>query len=437
LTLGATELRAQATARGAELTALAQRVCLRTGPPRRLLLWAERWRATALAVPPVRSPEDRALRADLARYRAAAGRWEQARVSGSVSPALHRAWQRAEHQVRARTRRLPGSVRGGGPDALDTDALFAALGDGVLVELIDIDGYLHALVGRAGRVRRYPVGPVADAATETGYAHAALRRIARTGDGDGLDPVAQRLADVLLGPAQRVLDGRPVVVVPPGHLHGVPWGLLPSLRDNAFSVAPSARAWLRARTAPEPAGRAVVLVRGPGLHSGGAEIPAIAGLYERPTVLEHGAAKAGPVLAALDGSWLAHIAAHGTFRADSPLFSALRLADGPLTGYDLETLDTAPYRLILPSCDSARLAPVGADELLGLAAALLPSGTAGIVAPVVAVHDEATVALMRAFHTALRGGATMAAALAGCRTAAAGDPLATATACSFLAIGAA
>src|SRR6266540_2959680 len=48
-TLGASELRAQATAHGAELAALAQRQALRAGRPRRLLVWRERWRATALA----------------------------------------------------------------------------------------------------------------------------------------------------------------------------------------------------------------------------------------------------------------------------------------------------------------------------------------------------------------------------------------------------
>ena len=51
LTLGASELRAQATAHGAELAVLAQRQAARARRPRLLLTWSERWRATALAVP--------------------------------------------------------------------------------------------------------------------------------------------------------------------------------------------------------------------------------------------------------------------------------------------------------------------------------------------------------------------------------------------------
>jgi tetratricopeptide (TPR) repeat protein len=58
LSLGAAELRAQATAHGAELAALAQRAALQSGRPRLLLAWSERWRATAHAVPSARPADD-------------------------------------------------------------------------------------------------------------------------------------------------------------------------------------------------------------------------------------------------------------------------------------------------------------------------------------------------------------------------------------------
>ena len=77
-----------------------------------------------------------------------------------------------------------------------------------------------------------------------------------------------------------------------------------------------------------------------------------------------------------------------------------------------------------------------ADELLGLSAALLPLGTAGVVASIVPVNDEAVVELMLAFHRGLRGGASMAGALRDARHAMPADPLRQATAWSFVAIGA-
>src|SRR5262249_61958004 len=134
--------------------------------------------------------------------------------------------------------------------------------------------------------------------------------------------------------------------------------------------------------------RHIALARGSGLASDGAEIPLVAQLYDDVTVLADGAATAEKVLYALDGAWLAHIAAHGIFRADSPLFSSLHMHDGPLTVYDFEQLQRAPYRLVLSSCDSGVLAPAGADELLGLASSLLPLGAAGIVAALRPLHDQ-------------------------------------------------
>jgi len=83
------------------------------------------------------------------------------------------------------------------------------------------------------------------------------------------------------------------------------------------------------------------------------------------------------------------------------------------------------------------LAPAGADELLGLAHCLAPLGTAGLVASVVPVNDQATAALMTALHKHLRGGASLAQALRDARDGTGGDPVLAAAARSFLALGAA
>jgi CHAT domain-containing protein len=194
--------------------------------------------------------------------------------------------------------------------------------------------------------------------------------------------------------------------------------------------------WLRARQLAPPAHRGVLVVGGPHLRAQAVEVSSVAATYAQATVLTGDDATTARVLDAMDGRWLVHVAAHGTFRADSPLFSALHLIDGPLTVYDFERLRRGPYRLVLPSCDSARLASVGADELLGLAAALLPIGTAGIVAAVVPVNDDAATEFMLAFHKGLLHGRSMAAALRDARLAAGDAALSLATAASFVAIGA-
>jgi CHAT domain-containing protein len=160
-------------------------------------------------------------------------------------------------------------------------------------------------------------------------------------------------------------------------------------------------------------------------------------LYEDVTVLTGAEATAEKVLYALDGAWLAHVAAHGVFRADSPLFSSLRMHDGPLTVYDFEQLRQAPYRLILSSCDSGVQAPVGADELLGLVSSLLPLGTAGIIAAPLPLNDRTVVPVMVSLHRHLRAGLTLAESMRNVRRDLSGDPLLQATAVSLVALGAA
>ena len=171
--------------------------------------------------------------------------------------------------------------------------------------------------------------------------------------------------------------------------------------------------------------------------TGGAEVPLAAALYPGATVLSGpDATTAGRVLAALDGAWLAHLAAHGTFRADSPMFSALHLHDGPLTVYDFEQLGRAPHWMVLPACDSGVLAPAGADELLGLVSSLLPLGTAGVVAGVVPVNDQAVIPLMAALHQQLAAGRSLAESLLSVRTGTFDDLVQRAAAMSLLTLGA-
>ncbi|GAA4809270.1 hypothetical protein GCM10023220_44990 [Streptomyces ziwulingensis] len=459
MTLGASELRARATAQGAELAALAQRASLASGGPRRLLVWSERWRATVLATPPARPPADPVLLSDLTAFREIAARADQARMEGRPVAALDREQRRLEREIRSRTLHMRGEAPGGG-EGFDVGRLLAALGEDVhLVELAVLDGRVQVLLCGQGRVRRFEAGLLAEAEREAEHVQAGLRRLAHPGAQARLPVVeaaGRRLEELLLGPAAAHLGSGPVVVVPPGRLHRVPWALLPALRDRVLSVSPSATSWLRARGTAPPPGGGHVLVRGPGLASGGAEVPLLAEGYGRdlpdayprtgvpdaqrfrpPTVLEGDGARVPEVLRKLDGAASAHIAAHGTFRADSPLFSSLRMADGPLIVHDFERLARSPYRIILSCCDTARFASVGADELLGLVTALLPLGTAGVVACSAPVNDAAVVPLMLALHKGLDAGLSLAEALRDARAALPGDAVHQATGWAFSAFGAA
>ena len=450
-TLGASELRAQATAHGAELAALGQRHAARMHRPRLLLAWSERWRATALAVPPVRPLADAELNADLAALREVMKRLDKTRGQDHPASSARGERFRLEHErkqlegaVRGRVLRAHGATSRPSRMVARVPELLDELGRGQLAEIIDVDGTLHVLVCGAGRVRQFTAGRAADAARAAAFSRFALRRLARSRPGDDLasaqailTAAGPKLQAALLGPAARHLGHQPLVIVPPGKLQAIPWGLLPALHECVLTVAPSAAAWMRARQVRPPGRRRVILARGPGLVTDGAEVPAVAGFYNDVTMLAGAHATTAKVLHALDGAWLAHIAAHGDFRADSPLFSSLRMHDGPLTVYDFEQLRSAPYRMVLSSCDSAVGAPAGADELLGLVSSLLPLGTAGIIAALVPLNDHAAVPVMVGLHRQLRAGRTLAESLSHTRLALSGDPVLQATAESLVMLGAA
>jgi hypothetical protein len=344
--------------------------------------------------------------------------------------------------VRASALRARGGA-GPGRATVRVVDLLDRLGSTQLIQIIEIDGIMYVLLCAEGKVRQFTAGHTRDVARGADFARFALRRLARSEPTDDmgsalaiLKATGPKLQEALLGPAVRYLGTGPIVIVPPGKLHSIPWALLPALWDRVVSIAPSATTWMQAHAASPPRRHHVTLAIGPGLVTEGAEVTAVAQLYDDVTVLAEDDATTKNVLDALDGAWLAHVAAHGSFRADSPLFSSMRMHDGPLTVYDFEQLRSAPYRLVLSSCDSGVMAPAGMDELLGLVSSLLPLGTAGIIAGVVPLNDYAVVPVMMDLHRHLRAGGTLAEALRAIRCTRGLDPVQRATAVSLVALGA-
>jgi hypothetical protein len=321
-----------------------------------------------------------------------------------------------------RPERRPGTRANG----WDVAALASCLGDRALVELITVGDVLYAVVLAGGRLTRHDLGPVTAVDAEVRGLRFALQRMSlRNGGGDA---GGERLDAILLGPLRSRIGDADLVVVPSGRLHGVPWRLLPTGRDRTLSVAPSAAAWLRAVTA-EPSGEGTVLVAGPGLPGAADEITALSGRYGATSAMLGADARVAPVLQAMDGAGRTHIAAHGTFRADNPQFSALRLGDGPLTVYDLEGLRRPPGLVVLSACDSGMSTVHRGDEIMGFAAALLAMGTRSVIATVAPVRDGAARDVMLRLHEHLRSGASPATALAEAQRESGDDPAAAAYVC--------
>ncbi|MDF5755404.1 CHAT domain-containing protein [Spongiactinospora sp. TRM90649] len=349
--------RAHAVKAGERLAAFGLSVAIGTGRGRTALTWAERWRAVARTGRPD-SP-------DLAELRAALGE--------------------------------------------------TALGEGVLVEYLGHGDRLAAVVMTGDEIALHPLGDgraAVEAAIRLRY---ALRRAALRDGPESIsddEPVLAEAAAVdaeLLHPLAGHLPPGPLIVVPPGPLHALPWPVLPSLADRPVCVAESAAAWLahdRAAASAAPSG--VVAVAGPGLAHARVEADAV---VARHSGARRVPARAPEVLAALDGAAVAHLAAHGTFHAHSPLMSSLLLDDGPLMAYDLLGLGRPPTLAVLSACDGGMARTPTDGRPLGLAGALLERGTACVIAGTTPVRDDQALALMAALHDLLAAGRPPAAAL--------------------------
>jgi CHAT domain-containing protein len=405
--LGAVELRATATGIGGDLASLGLRLALDSNRPERVLSWGERLRAAGLRLPAVRPTADTKLRQLQAELRRA-----MAERAGGRQAAL-------ESAIRSRSRLVEPK---GGTEAAIPDALTAAraLGNRALIEYIEIDGVRYALVLADRQITLHDIDATTTGAGELDWLRFAYGRLAggrlnreqRAVTLANATASAAALEELLIAPLREALGEAPLVIVPTGALHALPWAALPSLRGRPFAVAPSLALWCDLAARPRSRRRKTALVAGPRLRHSAAEVKELGALRPGSTVLYGKAATAKSTLAALDGAAIAHLACHGHFRADSPLFSSLELADGPLNVYELQRLRRAPEIVVLSACDLGLSQTHPGDELLGLAAALLGMGTRTVVASVVPVPDAAARRVMLAFHQHLLAGDAPAAALA-------------------------
>jgi CHAT domain-containing protein len=435
--LGASELRVSASAIGIELARLGLRAQLGADDTDAVLRWSERLRAKALELDPVTPPDSPELRDSRGELRDVTARLRRAERAGDADPVLLARQRRLEARIRRLSHHAAGSDAAGEIAAPTRRALARALGDRALVELIELDGELTALVLVQGRLTRHQLGAAETVHAEHEWLRFALTRLGRMRRGAPQAPAlrkgargsARMLDDLLLAPVAARLGDRELVLAPTGALHALPWALLPTLRGRPLTITPSATIWLARRT-PRRRRRHVVLAAGPNLRHAHSELNAIAELYPRAIALQGRAADVDSVLRAIDGASIAHLACHGRMRSDSPLFSSLELADGPLNVYELQDLRRAPELVVLSSCDMATSATHPGDELLGFAAALLNMGTRTVIASTVPVPDAAAKRLMRALHERLVAGEAPARALAGAqRLVAGGESALTGFAC--------
>lgn len=226
------------------------------------------------------------------------------------------------------------------------------------------------------------------------------------------------LYDLLLRPIETRLGSRRLVVVPFRALHYVPFHAL--FDGDAYVVerrevcyAPSAGVLLHCLAKPRrPFDSALLLgvadEQTPRVRD---EINALEPLFPRATALLDGRATRASLHEHASTTDVLHLACHGQFRPDSPLFSSLKLGDGWLTVRDAYNLELNCELVTLSACETGVSAVAPGDELIGLARGFFSAGAPSLLLSLWTVDDAATATMMTEFYTRLRECMSPAAAL--------------------------
>lgn len=411
------DLRTAMAVHGNRLARLDLTMALESGRPTAVFESLERWRAMSHRRTAVTSPADMEL-ADLVTQLRAVVEELRSTPSGTLTDPVQRRKTTLERQVREREWRLQGEGLPERSTSLTTMRPVLQQRHTDLIAYYVMDKRLGAVTVRDGRASVVTLAPWSAVEALMSRVRADLDALA----GPLLpDPLRQAIAQSLghdLENVDRVLippglgETQSLLVVPSRTLGTVPWSLLPHRRGRPTTVSLSSTSWLRGLTLLGHQPR-VTAVAGPGLLLSGREIVDVAAHWPMASVVASTAGTAGGLARAMVTQDLVHVAAHGSHNHENPLFSSIRLADGPLYAYDIPADETVASHIVLSACDLGLLTPRSGGEVLGLTAALLSIGARCVVSGVSRIDDQVAYGTMVRYHARLASGEDSATALAG------------------------
>ena len=228
----------------------------------------------------------------------------------------------------------------------------------------------------------------------------------------------QALHALLLRPVLDRTGERRLIIAPHRALYYVPFHALHDgtsylIERREVAYAPSAIVLLHCMAQPQrPLQRALLMgVADEQTPRVSEEIAALAPLFPESVALLNERATLAALQEYAPGADILHLACHGQFRPDNPLFSSLRLGDGWLTVRDTYNLDLKCGLAALSACETGVNEVAPGDELIGLARGFFSAGAPSLLLSLWTVDDEATAELMASFYKLLLAGNAPAAAL--------------------------
>ncbi len=353
------------------------------------------------------------------------------RVERSEKAAVERAIRSREKQLAEVRRRISAVAErtDGTTRRVRVDEIVAKFdGSKALIEFVSFGGRFGAFVIAGGRIDWFPdlaseseiLDDLAGLQFQFGalrYGRAGVERFLGTLK-QRADAYLERLFLKLFAPLTDSVGDRDLVVVPSGALNYVPFHALRDgdgylIERRSISYAPSGALAVRL------ANRGPLKLESPLLIGFADEkIPLVESEIERL----HGALPGSRVVTGDDSSFAAyrelapqadalHIACHGQFRPDNPMYSSLHLADGFVTVRDICAQRLRADVVTLSACETGLSKVFAGDEIIGLARGFLTAGAGSLVLSLWTVNDAATAELMTSFYRELTLGQSVSQSL--------------------------
>jgi CHAT domain-containing protein/tetratricopeptide (TPR) repeat protein len=345
---------------------------------------------------------------------------------------IQREIRKREHELLRTVREVPVPVAESAglvsPIAFTIDKIRSALSEeSTLLEYFQIRDQLLAAVLRHNSLNIVPIASISRIDDLVGRLHFQLSKFQLGPEyvkafGKSLTETTLRhlreLHEVLIEPVKKSLLGDHLIVVPQGMLHSLPFQALfdgeQYLIDRfRISYAPSATIYgLCHARAENPAKGSLVLgipdERAPLVAD---EVKAVAAAIPNSELFVREQATAEVLKTKGKQSRLIHIATHGYFRQDNPMFSGVRLGDGIFSLYDLYQIKLPAELITLSGCATGLSVVKDGDELLGLLRGLIHAGAHATLLTLWDVQDRSTSEFMTSFYGHLGRGKDIATAL--------------------------
>jgi CHAT domain-containing protein len=222
----------------------------------------------------------------------------------------------------------------------------------------------------------------------------------------------------LIAPLRQYCPGKRLIIVPHGPLHFLPFHALRSGEEylsDAFTIsyAPSASVFFACQEKSASANTSSLVFgiaddRAPQILQ---EAQSVAALLPHSSLRMGNEATSSVLREQGPHTGLLHIATHGVYRQDNPMFSGIRLGDGYLNLFDLYQMRLSANLVTLSGCATGMNFVAAGDELLGLQRGLFYAGASTLLLSLWDVHDQSTSELMQFFYREYLRTGQMASAL--------------------------